>query len=250
VITSNGQYTLQAAATHPTVYAFVNPANDKEYFLMENKQHHNYFERNLPQEGINIYHIDDSAAFDSEAYPGEIDWPQEHYRMAVVQPDGMWHLEKGENLGDAGDVFHGGFRDFIGPNGVGLGTAVKSPTVTTDWYSSGRFVSSGITIKEISNSGQTMTFRVEMTQGGADRDYDWGGDGRDSATCGVDGDTCSSHPDCCFPPKRRCRMVRKRGRKECVLKKKKRAKKVSGVVTRRWRNRYLRSRVEGEEEEE
>lgn len=217
VVTESGTYELRSAAEYPKVYVFINPADPKEYFLMENKQHHQYFEKNIPQTGISIYHIDDNAPFDAESYPGETDWPEEHYRIAVVQADGEYQLEKGINMGDAGDVFHGGYKDYLGPDGVGLGGQIRHSQPTTDWYGSGHFVSSGITISEISPSGLEMTFKVDMDMdgGGDARDYDWGGDGRDTNTCKDTNEPCDSHVDCCSPPKRRCKFHKKKGEKVC-----------------------------------
>ena len=84
--------------TGHTVYRlWKNGAPGKEYFLIENRQK-TLYDRELPGEGLLIWHIDDTIPTNSN----EI-----HPKVALVQSDGNKDLEYGNNRGDAGDPFPG-----------------------------------------------------------------------------------------------------------------------------------------------
>lgn len=68
-----------------------------EYFLLENRMKKNY-DKYLPGEGLLIYHIDDAISDNSNEL---------HYKVAVVQADGLKQLESGANPGDAADTWPG-----------------------------------------------------------------------------------------------------------------------------------------------
>ena len=47
-----------------------------------------------------IYHIDEKANNQgSRGYPGKAGWPSDHYMVSVLQADGNYDIEKGNNLG-------------------------------------------------------------------------------------------------------------------------------------------------------
>ena len=71
-----------------------------EYFLAEHRMKKNY-DKFIPAEGLLIYHIDDAMEDNSN---------EQHYKVALLQADGKQHLEKGNNGGDAGDVWPGTSR--------------------------------------------------------------------------------------------------------------------------------------------
>ena len=73
-----------------------------------------------------------------------------HYRVAVLQADGNFDLERGNNRGDSGDMYRAGGVSSIGP-GPG-----NHPN--TDSYKNGNIVQTGISITDISASGSSMTF--------------------------------------------------------------------------------------------
>lgn len=82
-----------------------------EYFLLENRQKA-AFDRQLPGEGLLIWHIDD-------AVPGNTD--EVHPKVALVQSDGRSDLENGNNRGDTGDPYPGSsniteFSDMSAPS--------------------------------------------------------------------------------------------------------------------------------------
>lgn len=267
LITQSGEYSLLSAATNDRVLAYVNPYNHKEYFLFENKQRHEFFDLNIPQTGINVYHIDDDATYTEEGFPGSEGWPEEHYRVAVVQPDGQFALEKGESFGDSGDVFHLDAIDYWGPDGVGKSNGqspsaqIVSPHPNTNWYSSGSLVDSGFKMYAVSKDSPVMTFQVEVTAAAVPATtttttttttpvpvvedtsvMDFGGaDSEPSGkeTCGGKMDDCATHSDCCSLPKMRCKFIKKVQRMACKPKDAKKKKK-----RMRRRRRLMKLRME------
>jgi len=92
------------AEQNPVVYKIwrQGPIN-KEYFLLENRQKIN-FDRFLYIGGLLIYHVDDNQ-------PNNRD--ENHYKVGLVQADGLWDLNKGRNRGDAGDPYPGSTNNTI-----------------------------------------------------------------------------------------------------------------------------------------
>jgi hypothetical protein len=123
-----------------------------EYLVIENRRRVGY-DSQIPREGLMIYHIDDSASFNREGFPGQFNWPQNgnHYRVALLQADGAYNLERGRG-GDSGDVFHGGSG---GVSSLGPGPNVYP---NTDSYKFGNIVQTRVTIENISPAGEMMTF--------------------------------------------------------------------------------------------
>ncbi|MDY6863453.1 MAG: M6 family metalloprotease domain-containing protein [Thermodesulfobacteriota bacterium] len=76
-----------------------------EYFLIENRQLSG-FDEGLPGNGLAIWHIDEKQSTNKKEYypPFNIFG---HYKVALEQADGLWHLEKNNNRGDAGDLYPG-----------------------------------------------------------------------------------------------------------------------------------------------
>jgi immune inhibitor A len=72
-------------------------AAGEEYFLVENRQKSEY-DRELPGEGLLVWHVDDSIPGNSN----EI-----HPKVALVQADGRQDLENGNNRGDDRDPYPG-----------------------------------------------------------------------------------------------------------------------------------------------
>ncbi|MDH3647441.1 MAG: M6 family metalloprotease domain-containing protein [Gammaproteobacteria bacterium] len=149
VISASGSYNLAQAETNAAVYRIDNGYPSNEYLLVENRQPVG-FDGAMPQGGLVVWHIDDSTGYNTEGYPGQPGWPGNgnHYRVAVLQADGNYQLEKDTNRGDAGDVYHGGGVTEIGPN----------TTPNTDAYQNGNIISTGNTLSQISAAGATMSF--------------------------------------------------------------------------------------------
>ena len=70
----SGTYHLPALHSSPKVYAVINSNNPFEFFLLENKQRFDFFDKKLPSEGIIIYHCDEEAGYNEEGYPGQPGW--------------------------------------------------------------------------------------------------------------------------------------------------------------------------------
>jgi len=131
-----------------------------EYLLIENRQRLG-FDSKMPQAGLAIFHIDDTAPRNDEGYPGQDGWPTngKHYRVALLQADGKYDLEKGNGRGDGGDVWHSGSRAVsIGPSTNGS----TGPYPNTDAYKNGNIVSTGIRISQISPPGEDMSFYLAL----------------------------------------------------------------------------------------
>ena len=119
--------------------------NSGEYFLVENRQRVNY-DAGLPGSGLLIWHIDASKpSNDSECYPGGPSCAAAHYKVALVQADNQFDLEKYQNLGDAGDPW---------PGTTGNTTFNDSSGPSSNLYSG---APSGISVSAISASAATMT---------------------------------------------------------------------------------------------
>ncbi len=99
---------IAAAATFPDVYQFSESEmpNPVEYFLIENRQRVG-FDAALPGSGLLIWHIDENAQDNrNQWYPGCSNCSG-HYRVALIQADQKWNLERNQNRGDSGDPFPG-----------------------------------------------------------------------------------------------------------------------------------------------
>ena len=97
-VTTNGVVSLPDVKTSHNVHRlWKNGAAGSEYFLVENRQRTGYDAR-LPGEGLLIWHID-------EAQSGNTD--ENHYKVGLMQADGLRNLELANNRGDAGDPYPG-----------------------------------------------------------------------------------------------------------------------------------------------
>jgi M6 family metalloprotease-like protein len=141
---------------HPQVIRVTNGYFPNEYLLIENRQRIG-FDGALRQGGLAIFHIDDNALYYTQGHPSQSNWPTNgnHYRVALLQADGQYHLEKNINRGDSTDLFHGGRGgvNALLPTGV---TGYKYPN--TDTYQGGKVMTTTNRITDISVSGIDMTF--------------------------------------------------------------------------------------------
>jgi hypothetical protein len=145
--------------TNATIYKLWtsgSPAN--EYYLVENRQKTGY-DAYLPGDGMLIWHIDNNK-------PGNTDewWPgsgnPSHYKVALVQADDLWEMEKKIGYADNADPFPGSTvnRNFSG-----------SSSPNSNSYSG---TGTSVSVVNISNSGATMTadITVGTPQGIIDHD--------------------------------------------------------------------------------
>ena len=153
VISAPGVYALPQAETNPAVFRIDGGYPNNEYLLIENRQPVGH-DAAMPQGGLAIWHIDESTSYSNEGYPGQIGWPENgrHYRVALLQADGDYDLERGFGRGDGGDVYHGGV------DGVDALNAATRPN--TNAYQNGNIQVLGHSIWEISQASSTMTFRL------------------------------------------------------------------------------------------
>ncbi|HEY6008133.1 MAG TPA: M6 family metalloprotease domain-containing protein, partial [Geobacteraceae bacterium] len=125
-------------------------AATSEYFLLENRQKSG-FDAGLPGSGLLLWHIDEVKASNSgEWYPGCTGCTS-HYKVALVQADNLFNMEKNNNRGDGGDPFPGTTNK----------RAVNDATSPNNNLYSG--AASGFALANISASGTTMTADVVMT---------------------------------------------------------------------------------------
>ncbi|MHC4211786.1 MAG: M6 family metalloprotease domain-containing protein, partial [Planctomycetota bacterium] len=149
IIITPDLYNIDQAETNAQIYRIDYGYPSGEYLLIENRQPVG-IETAIPQGGLCIYHIDEQADDITEGYPGQSGWPQNgnHYRVALLQADGNYNLEKGNNRGDSGDVYHG------------AGTSEISPATTpnTHAYQGGNIIVTDNAIHSISAAGASMNF--------------------------------------------------------------------------------------------
>jgi M6 family metalloprotease-like protein len=156
-LTVSGTYTIKQVEEFPDVYRIQEGFPEGEYLLIENRQPV-LFDRELPGGigGLAIWHVDENKKHNRE--PGHPDipgWPENnaHYKVALVQADGRFDLERGLSYGDEDDLFRGGGVDRVSSREPhGLRPYRIDPTVRQVLHR----------ISEISAPGKTMTFRYEV----------------------------------------------------------------------------------------
>ncbi len=145
-----GNYSMIQAETTPGAYRITAGFPPGEYLLIENRQPVG-LDANIPQGGLAIWHVDETVGTNSnEGFPGQPGWPGNgrHYKIALLQADGAYDLERGTNGGDAGDLFRLG-----GVNQINTGTIPN-----TDSYQFGIVHPTFNAIANVSVSGSTMSF--------------------------------------------------------------------------------------------
>jgi len=149
----NGVVVTPSYETH-NYYKVSKGFPDGEYLIIENRQREG-FDELISQTGLLIWHIDTLKDNNrEEGFPGQPGWPEnnKHYKVALLGADGTYHLERGWNPGDAGDVFHEG--------GVtSLDSSVDSFPNTAS-YQNGTLMETGIQIKNIRSDGENMLFDI------------------------------------------------------------------------------------------
>lgn len=153
VIDTPGTYSLTQAETSASTYRIDLGYATGEYLLIENRQPVGS-DSAMPQGGLAIFHIDESASYTTEGFPGQSGWPTNgnHYCVALLQADGGYDLERGLDRGDRYDVYRAGGVSEIG--------SATSPS--TDGYQGGNVVVTNNRIFNISASGSTMTFDFQV----------------------------------------------------------------------------------------
>ncbi len=151
-VVSTGTISVPRVETTSTVYKITAGYPSGEYLLVENRQPYG-FESILPQGGLCVWHIDEAKSSNQdEGYPGQAGWPgnNRHYKIALLQADGAYHMERGANRGDAGDVYRAG----------GVAAVSDSTVPSLNRYQSGVVAPSGNRLEAISAPSATMTFTL------------------------------------------------------------------------------------------
>jgi len=174
ILPTNGitKVTINPANASKEAYKIEVPgSNGREYFLLENRQQKGfdagleYNKDGKALHGLVVYHIDEDVLVRNFDRPNEAanwDWNnrganykdketgENHYGISVVQADGNWDMEKGNNDGDAGDVFPGKGKV------IKLSPYAKSTPNTLSYYIWGINNRSytGITINNIKESSK------------------------------------------------------------------------------------------------
>uniref|UniRef100_A0A7S4NEC6 Peptidase M6-like domain-containing protein n=1 Tax=Odontella aurita TaxID=265563 RepID=A0A7S4NEC6_9STRA len=185
VIKYDGLYSLNASSLYPHAYKIPGgPRTPKrEYLLIENRYGAGLDARMrtpyLGSErggGLVIYHVDDDADMSRSGYPGHappgrrnrkngVEWPEcgWHYRVAILPADGRYDLERGRNIGDADDLWHGGTAAKMNELGPGRedGEGEPGPYPNTDSYRNGNIQRTGVRLYDFGPPGEIMSFRVE-----------------------------------------------------------------------------------------
>lgn len=106
VLQDSLNFKIDNAEYNPVAYRmWKNGAGNKEYFLIENRQKMG-FDAGLPNSGLCIFHVDNNQGGNTnEWYPGKT--TSGHYKVAMIQADGQYSLERKSNRGDAGDTYPG-----------------------------------------------------------------------------------------------------------------------------------------------
>ena len=170
VISDSGTYSAAPSVSTEQVYRIDLNNEGTEYLLIENRQPVG-FDIFLPSDpldpemrrgGLAIWHVDEGA-LDVEGFPGQDAlWPfnGKHYEVALLQADGRYDLERGNNLGDSGDLFHenGHGVDFLRQSD----NLLDGPFPNTDTYRGGMVRQTGIRIRDIGPSAPIMSFTVDF----------------------------------------------------------------------------------------
>ena len=163
-ITEDGMRVLSSSSKSNKVYMISKGFPINEYLLLEHRDATGY-DMGMHQPGIAIYHID-ADANGRAGYPNDGVYPKNHYQVALVQADGRFDLERGEDEGDNGDLFHYDIFSGVGPNGPlnSKGDVITSQNgyPNTNSYRGGKVVDTGVTIYGISVSSEEMSFSVSF----------------------------------------------------------------------------------------
>ena len=147
-------YVMAQAESASAVFKITRGFPAGEYLLIENRQPVG-LDSSLPRGGLAIWHIDENAAGNaSEGFPGQQGWPENgnHFKVALLQADGGYHLEKDVNGGDAGDLFQP-----LTATALGIGSVPN-----TDTYQAGVVNPTSNRIAGVSAPGFHMSFRYEV----------------------------------------------------------------------------------------
>jgi M6 family metalloprotease-like protein len=122
-IDTSGTYDIADSQTSGQIYKISKNYFDGEYLLIENRIAGG-IESNLIGSGILVYHIDEAtSSLDTQSAPSTSPgcvnstvcqtWPWNHYKIALLQADGLYELETTNTYGNQGDFYLNGMT--LGP---------------------------------------------------------------------------------------------------------------------------------------
>ena len=134
------QTALSVTAAENSIFKYEHPTLSNEYFLIENRQQIGW-DSSLPDSGIAIWHID------TDGWNNDQDMtPSYHYKVTLVQADGLWQLENNVNDGDSNDLWKA-------PDFTVFGPYYAAPNST--WWDT---TASDFGILDVSAADPCMTF--------------------------------------------------------------------------------------------
>ena len=163
-INTDGMRALSSSSGSNKVYMIKNGFPIDEYLLIENREATDY-DKGMHQPGLAIYHID-SDANGKVGHPNDGVYPQNHYKVSLIQADGRFDLETGEDEGDIGDLFHHERFSGVGPDGPldSDGNVIASHNAgypNTKPYRGS--VGTSVIIYDISMASNEMSFSVSFS---------------------------------------------------------------------------------------
>ncbi len=165
VLTDYGVYTARSSAVYPDIFMIMKGYPPGEFLLIENRQPLCFYDGpKVPKGGLAVWHIDETKRFNNEeGYPGQRGWPTNarHYKIALLQADGEYHLERRRNEGDGWDYYFGGHTNkVLGQGPLEYPSTTPFPP-TTDSYFKGVVRRTPNQISHVSPPGPEMTFTYE-----------------------------------------------------------------------------------------
>lgn len=141
VISTNGTYSLNPAATENKSYKILIP-NSTEYFLLENRQKAD-LDAGIPGHGLAIFHINPNKTVNSDENDKMID---------LEEADGLFDLDNSVNRGDQGDLY------------PGTSTNRKFDNTSTPNSRTNGGVASNINVNTITETGNVVTFNLGVVK--------------------------------------------------------------------------------------
>jgi len=115
----SGTYLAQPSLHYDCIYKISYGYPEGEYLLVEHRIEES-FDDGIGGSGLLIWKIDENAqqtGSSSQGYPGQSNWPANgnHYKVALLQADEEYGLEKANDYGDPKDLWTPGMELLDGP---------------------------------------------------------------------------------------------------------------------------------------
>lgn len=163
VLPGSGNYRIAKPLADSNFVYQINTSRPNEYFLLENRQKRG-FDLFLPSRGLAVWHINTNKAKKlTSSSANTVNTDTSQYGVGLLQADGNNDLEKGNNRGDAGDLYPGN------TNNKSLGASTK-PTSSLHYKVGGIAQPSNVELSNITlNADSSVTFTFgNVTSAGFD----------------------------------------------------------------------------------